>query len=53
MFDAHTRVLTLPVRQHPFVGLQDHVDGDVAVGVDADAEAVGHGFVDGRVDFPL
>ena len=40
VLDAMPAVGVGPLLQRPLVGLQHHVDGHVAVGVDADLEAV-------------
>ena len=53
VLDAVARVGARPLLLHALVGLQHHVDGHVAVGVDGDAEVVAPRILDRVVDLLL
>ena len=53
MLDAMPGIGAGMAGQHPLVGVQHHVDGHVAVGVNADAKAMGRRVFDRLVDFLL
>ena len=53
MFDSVARIGTLVILEDSFVGLQNHVDGPVAVRVDSNPEPMRNGIVDGNVDLFL